>query len=201
MAIPQPTYNLQSFDYLRRVDWTRESFDSRTPLEAEQENLVACAAEPFSVIPRQPVLLRCGDCLCWECLMKLDGATCPRCRTPIIDTEVRHFSQFTPQEARIISAFTDVDCHFACGYHGPATRVIEHEKEQCRLRDVKCPNKACFVVGRAQDILGTHLGVCPRGMEGCQQCRLPTYRVPNGNPPHNCLVEALNQINGKVLIF
>lgn len=201
MANQLPLYNLLSFDYIRRAHWTRESFDSRTPLGAAHENLVTCATEAFGAIPRQPVLLKCGDCMCWECYMKLEGTSCPRCRHPIDEGDVRQLAQFTAQETRLISAFTDVDCHNACGFHGPSTRTVEHEKVFCPLRDVKCPNKGCLTVGMARDIVGQHLAACPWAREACRQCRLPRLSVPNPNHPHDCTVEALLHIHGKNLVF
>lgn len=201
---PFPTYPMHDIDYINKYKsvslplWIWECFEN--PIVSIPENiqsyLTCCVCRD---IPRDPVLPKCNHKLCIRCLSKLSPPHCPICREPINRDEIRGVVDFVGQELRLINEFTEVHCYHRCGYTGPATRVVLHERSQCPLRYVKCPNFRCNIVGPFDKIQKDHYPTCQFQLMVCETCGQPRYMDPSR--PHNCLKAALRCIDGKIYLL
>lgn len=198
---PLPSYTLQNFDYLQATEWTQEGFDSETEqvqqVPDEFKDYVVCSV--CMQVPRFPVILgkgsNCGHVLCRRCFHK-----CPRplnrpfCKIPLDTKDEREFEKFTAQEARLVTAHTNVKCHYQCGLSGNSIRIRSHERFECLRRDVKCPNVGCRWVGNLENLQKSHLTFCSFAHIVCDRCLRP--KSNRDIVPHDCVASLLGHVSG-----
>ena len=170
-------------------------------------------------VPRSPVIIRrCFHLGCETCFEEhytrnlrvvsdISGqgvyATCPLCRGRYDKFDIVHFRDWSPLAKWAYSAVR-VKCSLAerkpngsmqCEHVCPIVELERHERFECSLRRVTCPNYGCEFENAEWEVR-MHFSACPYVARFCTTCKLPVLLTESRR--HNC-VSAMQETLQKMI--